>query len=148
MNTSLATLEDLATLHNRESLGSSKTLALEDDTQRSEKDGAKEEAAVSTVFEGRGTLEDPFVVKWLEGERENPLQWRNWKKWSIVGVVAMSTLCMAAGSSLYAGGIAQIIGYFKVSEITATAGLSLYVSPPLWPPAPWAIALWLTSRPP
>lgn len=46
----------------------------------------------SEGFEGAGTTASPFVVRWLDGETENPLKWRPLKKWLIVATVAMSTL--------------------------------------------------------
>lgn len=86
------------------------------------------EEDISIPFEGLGTVESPFIVCWREGERSNPLLWAAWRKWSIVLIVGMATLCTAAGSSLYAGGFPQIVRYFNTTETTAIAGLSVYVS--------------------
>lgn len=44
-------------------------------------------------FAGAGTSSDPFVVRWLEGEKENPLEWSPLRRWLIVLNVSMGTLC-------------------------------------------------------
>lgn len=89
-------------------------------------------------FAGAGTATDPFVVRWLEGEKENPLEWSPLRRWLIVLNVSMGTLCelrwgdgrsgadgltfsrltgVAFGSSVYAGGIAPMVRYFGVSPV-------------------------------
>ena len=43
--------------------------------------------------EGSGTLDSPFVVRWSDGDPEAPLNWPNYKKWTIVAIVATGGLC-------------------------------------------------------
>ncbi|KAK4700587.1 hypothetical protein P7C70_g5657, partial [Phenoliferia sp. Uapishka_3] len=90
-------------------------------------------------YEGAGTKEDPFIVKWRQDEKANPLNFREGKKWLIVCGVALSTLCVAFGSSIYSGGMAQMESYFGRSQELLTSGLSFYVlgfaiGPLLWAP--------------
>lgn len=44
-------------------------------------------------YEGQGTLENPYVVKWDPVDRRNPLTWTSRKKWTIVSINAIGTLC-------------------------------------------------------
>ncbi|KAL8290079.1 hypothetical protein RQP46_003018 [Phenoliferia psychrophenolica] len=57
----------------------------------------------------------------------NPLNWSQVRKWTIVPTIAVATLCVAFGSSVYAGGIKQMEEYFEVSTEVVTVGLSVYV---------------------
>jgi hypothetical protein len=51
-------------------------------------------------YEGLGTEEKPFIVDWLpEGDAENPMTWAEWYKWSVIALVAVSTLAVAMASS-------------------------------------------------
>jgi hypothetical protein len=51
-------------------------------------------------YEGEGTEEKPFVVDWLpEGDAENPMTWGGTYKWSVIMLVAVSTLAVAMASS-------------------------------------------------
>lgn len=51
------------------------------------------EKAVEDRYEGHGTAESPYVVRWLEGDKANPLLWSQLRKWTIVQVIAIATLC-------------------------------------------------------
>ncbi|KAI5481709.1 hypothetical protein MNV49_002935 [Pseudohyphozyma bogoriensis] len=91
------------------------------------------------LYAGEGTEESPYAVKWLPGEPGNPQEWSSVRKYTIVASVAVSTLCVSFGSSVYAGGISDMIQYFHVSTEVITLGLSLYVlgfavGPLLWAP--------------
>lgn len=44
-------------------------------------------------YEGEGTDASPFVVRYLAGERDNPLNWPSLRRWMIVQVIAVMTLC-------------------------------------------------------
>lgn len=83
------------------------------------------EKAHTKVYEGDGSEERPFIVRWQEGDRANPFNWSKTARWAIVATQAMCTFVIAFGSSTYAGGIAQMIVYFDVSAEVITLGLSL-----------------------
>jgi len=51
-------------------------------------------------YDGEGTDEKPFVVDWIpEGDAENPMTWGKTYKWSVIMLVAVSTLAVAMASS-------------------------------------------------
>jgi len=51
-------------------------------------------------YEGEGTDEKPFIVDWIpEGDAENPMTWGKTYKWSVIMLVAVSTLAVAMASS-------------------------------------------------
>ena len=55
---------------------------------------------VNHKYKGQGTEEKPFVVDWLpEGDAENPMTWKDAYKWTVVIIVAISTLAVAMASS-------------------------------------------------
>lgn len=89
------------------------------------------------------------VVKFDEGDPEDPLNFSAVRKWLIVANVGMTTFgtsrrsapavsrlltlpriagsAIAFGSSIYTGGFAPMREYFQCSSLTLTLGLSLYV---------------------
>ncbi|GAA5932784.1 hypothetical protein JCM1841_006402 [Sporobolomyces salmonicolor] len=98
-----------------------------------------EKGQAQPFYAGEGTAEKPYIVKFEEGDPENPQNWSPAKKWAITANVAVSTLCVAFGSSIYAGGLGDLLVYFKTSQEVITLGLSLYVlgfalGPLLWAP--------------
>ena len=78
-------------------------------------------------YRGSGTPDDPFVVVWTDDDARDPMRMPEWKKWMLVVTVAVSTLGVSFVSSVYAGGLEQVMDYFEVSEVVATLGLSLDV---------------------
>ncbi|CEQ42965.1 SPOSA6832_04838, partial [Sporobolomyces salmonicolor] len=86
-----------------------------------------EKGQAQPFYAGEGTAEKPYIVKFEEGDPENPQNWSPAKKWAITANVAVSTLCVAFGSSIYAGGLGDLLVYFKTSQEVITLGLSLYV---------------------
>lgn len=62
-----------------------------------------------THYAGEGTTESPYVVKFYEGDIENPLNWPAKKRWIITVITSLSTLCVALGSSIYAGGLEPMV---------------------------------------
>ncbi|EXL68064.1 hypothetical protein FOPG_15861 [Fusarium oxysporum f. sp. conglutinans race 2 54008] len=90
-------------------------------------------------YEGSGTEEDPYLVKWIPNDPRNPMAFSNATKWFITMTVAIATLAVALVSSAYTGGIIQIIEEFRISQDLATLGVSLFVvgfatGPLLWAP--------------
>ncbi|GAA5887424.1 hypothetical protein JCM6882_002524 [Rhodosporidiobolus microsporus] len=105
---------------------------------------AAEKGAAAPMYEGEGTEEKPFVVKWLPDDAENPQNWKNRTKWLVTANAAMSTLCVAFASSVYSGGVRDFLVYFgeknsNVDTEIITLGVSLFVlgfavGPLLWAP--------------
>ncbi|KAG5660264.1 hypothetical protein KAF25_003786 [Fusarium avenaceum] len=90
-------------------------------------------------YDGSGTEEDPYRVKWIPNDPRNPMTFSQVKKWFITMTVALTTLAVALVSSAYTGGIRQIIMEFQISQEVATLGVSLFVlgfaiGPLLWAP--------------
>ncbi|KAM0350515.1 hypothetical protein ACHAPU_002995 [Fusarium lateritium] len=90
-------------------------------------------------YDGSGTEEDPYLVKWIPNDPRNPMAFSQVKKWFITMTVAITTLAVALVSSAYTGGIREIIMEFQISQEVATLGVSLFVlgfaiGPLLWAP--------------
>jgi MFS family permease len=85
--------------------------------------------ATGQVYEGTGDGDpaEPLVVFWNEDDHENPHSMNNTRKWSIVSLVASTTLCYTCTSSLYTSTYNQITIKFDCSELIATLGLSLFI---------------------
>ncbi|KAI5481610.1 MFS transporter [Pseudohyphozyma bogoriensis] len=97
------------------------------------------EKGEGVAYEGLGTAEAPFVVRWLPGEKENPLNWSGPKRWLTTLAFSLATACVAFGSSSYSGAMAQMEDYFATGSEVTTLGLSVYVlgfafGPLLWGP--------------
>lgn len=52
-----------------------------------------EKGELAHQYAGLGTERDPYVVKFSEGDAENPLNFKASRKWWIVVNVGMTTLC-------------------------------------------------------
>ncbi|KAF4961565.1 hypothetical protein FGADI_189 [Fusarium gaditjirri] len=90
-------------------------------------------------YDGSGTEEDPYRVKWIPNDPRNPMSFSLVKKWFITMTVAITTLAVALVSSAYTGGIREVIMEFHISQEVATLGVSLFVlgfaiGPLLWAP--------------
>ncbi|KAM7207356.1 Major facilitator superfamily domain containing protein [Naviculisporaceae sp. PSN 640] len=91
-------------------------------------------------YPGNGTPESPYLVDFLPGhDARNPLQYENWRKWTITVLQALATLAVAFVSTAYSGGIISVITSFHVSTTVAICGVSLFVfgfavGPLLWAP--------------
>lgn len=55
-------------------------------------------------YEGSGTVEDPYVVKWIENDPRNPMGWSKKYKYCLSVTMALATLAVAFCSSAYSGG--------------------------------------------
>lgn len=49
---------------------------------------------VAAIFDGSGVAEDPYVVKFVEGDKENPMHWSNARRWGITSTISIATLCV------------------------------------------------------
>ncbi|GJN87183.1 hypothetical protein Rhopal_000128-T1 [Rhodotorula paludigena] len=90
-------------------------------------------------YDGEGTEASPLIVKYLENDKTNPQNWSPRTKWLITANAGVSTLCIAFGSSVYSGGLRDLVAYFKEDTVVITLGLSIYVlgfalGPLLWAP--------------
>lgn len=90
-------------------------------------------------YTGSGTESDPYVVRWLDGDPRNPMNFPTWWKVMAVFSTAFATLMVSLSSSAYSGSIQGVIDEFHVSNIVATLGLSLFVlgfsvGPLIWAP--------------
>ena len=74
-----------------------------------------------------GDPAEPLVVFWNEDDHENPYSKSTTRKWTIVFLVASTTLCYTCTSSLYTSTYDQITAEFDCSELIATLGLSLFI---------------------
>jgi len=91
------------------------------------------------TYPGEGTAEKPYLVDFLPQDPRNPLQFPQWKKWTITTLQAVATLAVALVSTAYSGGIFDVIKEFHVSTELAILGLSIFVlgfaiGPLLWAP--------------
>jgi MFS family permease len=96
-------------------------------------------AILTWPYEGSGTVDDPYVVCWIDNDPRNPMLFSNAKKWSLTLMVAFVTLAVALVSSAYSGAIPETAHDFHVSEEVVISGISLYVlgfgtGPILWAP--------------
>ncbi|KAL8824766.1 MAG: hypothetical protein Q9191_004830 [Dirinaria sp. TL-2023a] len=90
-------------------------------------------------YAGSGTDDDPFVVEFLPNDPRDPLNFSNFKKWSITLLVAFATLAVSFVSSAYSGSVKEILEDFHSSDEVVTLGISLFVvgfaiGPLIWAP--------------
>jgi len=48
-------------------------------------DMAEKGRAAAAPYDGEGTADKPYIVKWHDGEKENPQNWTPLKKWCVQG---------------------------------------------------------------
>ncbi|TVY20810.1 Efflux pump atB [Lachnellula arida] len=92
--------------------------------------GCGEEDESSEDVEAAGVVEkDPWEVHWDGGDSDplNPRSFGKARKWVIVIIVSMSSLCVTCTSSIYSSTYNQITKEFHCSRIVATLGLSLFI---------------------
>jgi hypothetical protein len=90
-------------------------------------------------YPGEGTAKKPFIVDFLAQDARNPLEFPQWKKWTITILQAVATLAVALVSTAYSGGIVDVMRVFRISTELAILGLSVFVlgfaiGPLLWAP--------------
>ncbi|MCJ1464878.1 MFS siderochrome iron transporter 1 [Pseudocyphellaria aurata] len=96
-------------------------------------------AVLRHPYSGSGTVEEPYVVEFIPGDKRNPMGFPMWKKWVITLLIAFATLAVSFVSSAYTGGLQQVVEEFGTSEEVVTLGVSLFVlgfaiGPLLWAP--------------
>ncbi|KAL2181621.1 major facilitator superfamily domain-containing protein [Thermothelomyces heterothallicus CBS 202.75] len=97
------------------------------------------DAVLNYRYPGEGTAESPYVVDFLPQDASNPTQFSRGKKWAITLLQAVATLAVTFVSTAYTGGISEVVRYFRVANIVAILGVSLFVlgfavGPLLWAP--------------
>ncbi|GAB7323894.1 hypothetical protein MBLNU13_g07326t1 [Cladosporium sp. NU13] len=85
-------------------------------------------------YKGSGTVEDPYIVDWIEHDPRNPMLYSKAKRWAITGIVAIATLAVALVSSAYSGGAKEVIAEFGCSQEVFTLGIAApFMGPALGP---------------
>lgn len=79
------------------------------------------------LYEGSGTQSDPFIVEFLPDDPQNPINFRDAKKWLITGIVTMSVFAITLTSSAYSGSAKQVSDYFNIIDEVYNLGTSLFV---------------------
>ncbi|KAG9233193.1 major facilitator superfamily domain-containing protein [Amylocarpus encephaloides] len=94
-----------------------------------EPDDDLDEADVGNVEAAARTEKDPFEVRWDGGESDpmNPRSMTKARKWLVVIIVSLSSLCVTCTSSIYTSTYNQIEKEFDCPRIVATLGLSLFI---------------------
>ncbi|KAL4869738.1 hypothetical protein BDV12DRAFT_184891 [Aspergillus spectabilis] len=78
-------------------------------------------------YNGAGTEEDPYIIKWIDDDRRHPTRLPQWTKWGIVVIISFNALAVSLASLAYSGALPQIKRHFEISEVVGTLGLSQYV---------------------
>ncbi|PYH44289.1 MFS transporter [Aspergillus saccharolyticus JOP 1030-1] len=94
---------------------------------------------VDYPYDGAGTEESPYVVTWIPNDPRNPMNFKDLTKWLYTVQVSFVTLTVALVSSVYSGGMGQVVLEFQCEEEIAILGISLFVlgfafGPLLWAP--------------
>ncbi|EHK44438.1 hypothetical protein TRIATDRAFT_293671 [Trichoderma atroviride IMI 206040] len=90
-------------------------------------------------YNGSGTDDDPYIVRWLENDVLDPKNYSLVVKWSLTQILAFSFLCVSFLSSAYTGGIAEIEAEYGGSSALNSLGVGFFVlgfavGPFLWAP--------------
>ncbi|KAE8164972.1 major facilitator superfamily domain-containing protein [Aspergillus tamarii] len=91
-------------------------------------------------YRGSGTSRDPYVVIFIDNDPINPLNFPQWKKWTITILQAFAVLAVAFASTAYASGVSEVMQEFQVSRTVAILGITIFVSgfafgmPLIWAP--------------
>jgi len=94
---------------------------------------------VKHPYEGSGTLEDPYLITWIDDDAEDPQRKSAFEKWTLASFVSLATLAVALASSAYSGATDSIATELGGSSTVITLGVSLFVlgfalGPLLWAP--------------
>lgn len=79
---------------------------------------------LSAKYAGSGTQEDPYIVKWLDNDPENPKSYSMIMKCWITFIIAFMTLCVTLATSAYSGAAIEITKEFQCSEEVYLLGFS------------------------
>lgn len=76
-------------------------------------------------YQGGGTPGDPFIVRWLDNDPENPQTYRTWFKITNLIICALMCFCITLASSAYTAVAKQVMNEFNCSREVFLVGLSL-----------------------
>ncbi|KAJ5230394.1 hypothetical protein N7489_011102 [Penicillium chrysogenum] len=79
-----------------------------------------DEAAVASEDEA-------YTVGWEDNDPMNPRNMSKARRWLVVIIVSMGSLCVTCASSMYTTTYDQLMSEFGCSQIVATLGLSLFI---------------------
>ncbi|KAJ5344946.1 hypothetical protein N7541_007442 [Penicillium brevicompactum] len=68
-----------------------------------------------------------YTVGWDENDPENPRNMSKARRWLIVVIVSLGSLCVTCTSSMYTTTYGQLMQEFNCSQEVATLGLSLFI---------------------
>lgn len=93
----------------------------------------------SSPYNGSGTITDPYVVEFLQGDPHNPMNFTSVKKWFNMAILTLSVFAVTLTSAAYSGSADELLADFHPSAERFALGISLYVlgfgvGPPLWAP--------------
>ena len=91
------------------------------------------------IYDGQGTEDDPFIVEFRKDDPGNPMNWSQWRKWSITAIVTLSVFAVTFTSSAYSESSNEVIRDFDISTEVFIVGVSLFVlgfaiGPVVWGP--------------
>ncbi|KAI1872809.1 hypothetical protein JX265_004814 [Neoarthrinium moseri] len=78
-------------------------------------------------FEGYGTPEQPYLVRWIENDPANPMLFPKSRKWTNAMVLAFAVFMVSIASSGFSQGTADIKSEFNVGQTVALLMTSLFV---------------------
>ncbi|KAF4219420.1 hypothetical protein CNMCM8980_003148 [Aspergillus fumigatiaffinis] len=87
--------------------------------------GAITQEVLNHDYAGSGTESDPYIVRWLDRDPRNPINFPIQWKVMITLSTAFATLMVSLSSSAYVGSIQGVIEEFHVSKTVATLGPAL-----------------------
>ncbi|KAI1829597.1 hypothetical protein DTO006G1_8334 [Penicillium roqueforti] len=79
-----------------------------------------DEAAVATDHES-------YIVGWEENDPMNPRNMSKARRWLVVVIISMGSLCVTCASSMYTTTYDQLMSEFGCSQEVATLGLSFFI---------------------
>ncbi|KAJ9488063.1 hypothetical protein VN97_g5240 [Penicillium thymicola] len=71
--------------------------------------------------------DDAYTVGWEENDPMNPRNMSKARRWLVVIIVSMGSLCVTCASSIYTTTYAQLMSEFGCSQEVATLGLSFFI---------------------
>ncbi|KAL4927400.1 MFS transporter [Aspergillus undulatus] len=84
--------------------------------------------AEANIGEPHGTnVESDFVVRWDDNDPMNPRNFNTVRRWMIVVICSMGSLCVTCTSSMYTFTYDQLTVEFNCSRLVATLGLSFFI---------------------
>lgn len=79
------------------------------------------------AYPGSGTVESPYLVSWIPGDQQTPLNFPASMRWLTTALAAFSCFSISLTSSAYTAGISDIQAEFGVTNSVAQLGVSLFV---------------------